>query len=463
MKHYHQQFIKLFTKLLFTAIVIATFGCNKLVDNGFPKNALPTDAVFQSQTTANAAVVALYGGMYTGYTTSIPGYGEGVDVFPGMLSDEFTYNGAIYDQYVNNSLLSNEAFVSSFWADNYAYIYRANAVIEAMATSTFPDAVKNQFQGEALFVRAFCYFHLVNLYGDVPLVTTTVVKDNQLKARTAAGTIYNQIITDLTTAAAILSVTYPIGTTANTRVRANKYAATALLARVYLYHNDYANAEAKATEVINATSLYTLQADVNNVFLANNSETIWSFDTTQQGYAYVASNLVPNTGAQASFIITNSLFNAFEVNDKRKTAWIGSSGGTNFSNKYRARAANSTPKENDVALRLAEQYLIRAEARAQQNNLTGAAADLNVIRNRAGLPNTAAATQTTLLDATLQENRIEFLAEWGHRWFDLKRTGKVNTVIGALKPTFWQSTDALLPIPNSEIINNPNLTQNQGY
>jgi hypothetical protein len=113
-------------------------------------------------------------------------------------------------------------------------------------------------------------------------------------------------------------------------------------------------------------------------------------------------------------------------------------------------------------LRLSEQYLIRAEARAQQNKLSEAAADLNLIRNRATLPNVTAATQSDLLTAIHNERRFEFFAESGHSFFDLKRTRTIDTVMLQAK-SLWRTGSALFPIPQSEILLNPNLSQNPGY
>jgi hypothetical protein len=117
--------------------------------------------------------------------------------------------------------------------------------------------------------------------------------------------------------------------------------------------------------------------------------------------------------------------------------------------------------EYNMVLRLAEQYLIRAEARGMQNDLTGAMDDVNIIRARAGLSSIDGTgfAQQDVLDAIDQERRAELFVEWGHRWFDLKRTGKIDAVLGPVKPD-WQSKDALFPIAQTEIIANPNLIQN---
>jgi hypothetical protein len=119
-----------------------------------------------------------------------------------------------------------------------------------------------------------------------------------------------------------------------------------------------------------------------------------------------------------------------------------------------------------MMLRLAEQYLIRAEARGQQNNISGAQADLNVIRNRAGLPNTTAATQSDLLSAILHERQVELFTELGQRLLDLKRTNNVDNVMRVVTPLkggTWNSNWQLYPVPVSDIQKNPALVQNSGY
>jgi len=132
-----------------------------------------------------------------------------------------------------------------------------------------------------------------------------------------------------------------------------------------------------------------------------------------------------------------------------------------FPFKYKIQSG-ATLTEYSMVLRLAELYLIRAEARVYLNNLSGAEEDLNVIRNRAGLPVTDATDNTTLLNAIMQERRVELFTEWGHRWLDLKRTGQADSVLAPQKPQ-WQTTSVLYPIPQSEIQNDPNLIQNPGY
>jgi hypothetical protein len=137
-----------------------------------------------------------------------------------------------------------------------------------------------------------------------------------------------------------------------------------------------------------------------------------------------------------------------------------------FPFKYKLNKPEDPQSEYLMVLRLAEQYLIRAEARAQQGDLTGARSDLNVIRHRAGLNGTNTSTKETLLTAILKERQVELFTEWGHRWLDLKRTGKVNAVMTMVTPQkggVWENFKQWYPIPRQDLRLNPNLTQNEGY
>jgi hypothetical protein len=293
------------------------------------------------------------------------------------------------------------------------------------------------------------------LYGDVPLVLSTDYKVNASLTRTTATDIYTQIESDLQDAISLLSTDYP----SSGKVRPNKYAAIALLARVYLYEKKWPEAE-------NQSNSYSL-VGLNSVFLGNSDEAIWqllpvlSFLNTADGLTFIpyASSVRPN------YVVTDFLLANFEPGDLRKNAWLGinvvGSQTYYYPFKYKVRFGNDKIEYNMV-FRLAEQYLNRAEAMAQQDKIIDAEADLNIIRSRAGLPDVTTTDQATLLSAIMHERQIEFFAECGHRWFDLKRTGNMNAVLGAEK-TGWKATDSLYPIPISELQANPSLTQNAGY
>jgi len=339
--------------------------------------------------------------------------------------------------------------------------------------------VKNQLVGEAKFMRAFLNFYAVNLYGDIPIVTSTDYNVNNVIKRSPATAVYQAIIADLIAAQAVLTDDYrDAGNLSTTeKIRPNKTAATALLARAYLYAGDYQDAEIQATAVI-GNSNYNLLQDMNQAFLKNSAEAIWqlasanpSITNTLDAYWFVLKS-TPGIGNHVT--LSTYLLNAFEVGDTRKINWVGTykKGATTYYYAYKYKnnqATGAVPTEYLMILRLAEQFLIRAEARAQLGE-SNAVSDLNTIRNRAGLANYAGATdKASLLTAILHERQVELFSEWGHRWFDLKRTGTLNTVMGgatgvcAAKGGTWNSNDALLPIPLSEIQINPNLTQNAGY
>lgn len=450
--------------LLFALIIVPT-GCKKFVEIDPPKTQIISAAVYTNDETATGAIRGIYSEMM-GNSTFISGGFSSITVLTGLSADEFInyFTDPEQEAFYESSLRATNGTVNAaFWGPAYQFIYHANSVIEGLGNSTgVTAATKKHLEGEAKFVRAFCHFYLVSLFGDVPLITITDFRVNSLASRTPAGQVYQQIIADLKDAQNLLDDNY----ITTERVRPNKWAATALLARVYLYTQDWVNAETQAATVINNTT-YSLESDLNNVFLANSSEAIWQLMPVFSGLnTWEGIVFIPDPGSAPYWVsLSSELVGAFEPGDNRLTNWVGNTAvGTDtyyYPFKYK-KNYDPNVTEYSMVLRLAEQYLIRAEARAKQNNISGAQADLNVIRNRAGLSNTTVNTQAELLAAIEQERRIEFFAEGGHRWLDLKRTGRADAALGSMKPG-WQSTDALYPIPQSEIQKNPSLTQNPGY
>ncbi|SDH49458.1 RagB/SusD family nutrient uptake outer membrane protein [Mucilaginibacter gossypii] len=437
-------------------------SCKKFEDIPPPQTQAESSQVFSSDATATSAVVGLYYQMIANNLTLMNG---AVTVYTGLSADELSNvnPNSDYDAFKNNAIPANSATINSkFWTNAYRYIYQANAVIAGLAASqTITAGVKDQLRGEMLFARTLNYFYLVNLYGDVPLVLTTDYGISGALPRTPVVTVNQQIVADLTEARQLLSATYSTAT----NVRPNGMAAAALLARVYLYQKDWTNAEAQATAVINAGT-YHLESNLSQVFVNTSAETIFQLArptaNTSEGSVFI-----PASGsAKPTFIITGALLNAFETGDLRKAAWLktNTTGGNSYTYPYKYKVRNSTTvTENNIVLRLAEVYLIRAEARAQQQDITGALADLNIIRQRAGLAPLVITTQAGLLSAVMHERQTELFAEWGHRWFDLKRTGQADPVLGAFKGSNWQTADALYPVPLPQILLNPALTQNPGY
>jgi len=454
--------------IILSGFVFSLFisSCKKFVDIEPAPNIITTDVIFNDDKVALTAVNGVYLQMRNSNSQL---FNSSLSVLGGLLADEI-YNitsNANFDPFLTNSLLSTSGDIrSQFWSIAYTTIYRANAIIEGLNGSTLlTDSVKKQLTGEMKVVRALHYFYMVNLFGDVPLVITTDYQVNAIMPRTPAPQVYEQVITDLKDAQELLKSTYP----STGKVRPNRHTATALLARVYLYMKDWANAEIQATNVISSgtCSLVTKQ-NIANTFVKNSTETIWELtsrneaNNTAEGGQFVPP-ATPTT-TPPTFAATSSLLNAFETGDVRKTNWLGLRATYLYPNKYKARTTATPVTEYNIVFRLAEQFLIRAEARAQQNNISGCQVDLDTIRTRAGLLKTTANTQASLLSAIERERQVELFAEWGHRWLDLKRTNRADAVLLPVKGTTnWQSTDVLFPIPFNELLYNPFLTQNPGY
>jgi hypothetical protein len=290
--------------------------------------------------------------------------------------------------------------------------------------------------------------------------------------------VWAQIISDLKEAEELLSTAYMDAAAKNPtteRVRPNKFTAAALLARAYLYQGDWVNAEMQARSVIDNKTLYDTVA-LTDVFLKNSKEAIWQLQPVNNKWNTEDARIFSLTSSPAGFsqskfmYLSPNLVSAFENGDNRKTNWVGtytnSTGTYLFPNKYKSATLGNPVTEYLMVFRLAEQYLIRAEARAQQDNIGGAQSDLNVIRTRAGLPNTTAADKTSLLAAILHERQTELFSEWGHRWFDLKRTGNIDAVMSVVTPVkggAWSTNWQWYPIPLYDLQKDPALVQNAGY
>ncbi|MCL9809857.1 RagB/SusD family nutrient uptake outer membrane protein [Flavobacterium luminosum] len=447
-------------------LLIFLASCDDFVEVDLPNSQLTAPAVFEDAVTANAAMVSIYAKMRS--QGLLTGSASGLSHLLGNYTDELmfygnTQNGAV--AFYNNALIASNPDVKQFWNNSYNQIYCANAVVEGVDNSvTLPANVKNQLKGEALFSRALLHFYLVNLYGDVPYITTTDYRENSEVARTLSNVVYAKIIEDLQAAITLLPENYPTPE----RVRPNKYAAHALLARVYLYNENWEAAKNEATMVIENTGLYTWVTNLDEVFLKESTATIWQFSPSENGgNAEEGATFIFISGPPPLSALTENFINGFEVSDQRKVRWVNAvtDGVTTWFHPYKYKQQNSTAGsiEYSVVLRLAEMYLIRAEAYTHLGDLDAAKTDLNKIRNTAGLPDTSAVTQQELLDAILQERRVELFTEYGHRFFDLKRFGKVNEVLSPVKAG-WSTNDALFPIPESELLLNPNLSpQNPGY
>ncbi|MEH6659917.1 RagB/SusD family nutrient uptake outer membrane protein [Leeuwenhoekiella marinoflava] len=443
-------------------------ACEPFVEVAIPNDRITSETVFSDDATAREAMDGVYIQLFN--TAFAAGGNQSVSFLGGLSADTYTVTNAVpeMEAFAAHQLEATNSLNLALWSGAYNTIYMCNAILEGVAdNSSLSPETRAALEGESRFIRAFAYFYLTNLYGDVPLITQTDYNLNALKARSAQTEVYDLILEDLNRAAELLDTGYPD----NERTRANRFTALGLLSRVHLYLENWEQAETYSSEVLAATDLYELPDDLNSVFLANSSEALWQVSPEGWGGTFTHTrdgNLLIRISASGSPVsLSEGLLEHYEVDDLRQQVWIGSFSSIAetyyYPYKYRIRydASGGAYTEYSMLMRLGEQYLIRAEARTRQGKLEPAVTDLNAIRERAGLESlvyTPAFTQEQLLDEVMQQRYHELFSEWGHRWLDLKRTGQALEVLGGL-----QETDLLYPIPEAELLKNPNLTQNAGY
>lgn len=464
----HHYFINCLRTLIVLLCILAfTAGCDDFVEIDYPNSQLISATVFEDKNTATAALKDIYGkirdtGLLTGKRT-------GISTLLGVYTDELlsyeVANNFGIAAFYNNSLNAQNSTIKDLWNMTYNQIYAANAVAEGVAKSASINADdKNQLIGEALFIRALLHSYLSAIYGKCPYIDTSDYRQNTSVYSLSTALVYEKCIIDLEQALELLSADY-IG---NDRTRANKAVAQALLARLYLYSERWEEASNAASAVLNYSSTYVLESDLDLEFTKSSSSTIWQlaagggFTNTQEGGTFIF-----NSGPPPSVALREDLYAAFEVGDKRREKWTRtiSSGTTTWhhSYKYKEDISSNNATEFSVIMRLSEQYLIRSEARARQGYISGAQEDLNEVRSRAGLDDTTAGTANELLNAIIYERRFEFFTELGMRFFDLQRTGRLDSVLSPIK-LGWNTTDQFWPLPQSELLLNPNVgPQNLGY
>ncbi|TRZ46094.1 RagB/SusD family nutrient uptake outer membrane protein [Robertkochia solimangrovi] len=444
-------------------ILLITVGCENFTETELPRTEMSTESVFTDEKSTEAVISGIYSRMISslgfagGYFYSITNQaglssGELMSLRPPNAFQDFT-------------LTSDDTSISNYlWNEPYSYIYTVNNVLEAVENDNHSTAEnRNRISGEAHFIRAFCYFYLINMFGDVPLHLTTDYQKNSTASRTDTKVIYDQIIKDLLIAVAYLPEDYTIY--GGERIRPTTAVAKAFLSRVYLYTENWNEAERLADEVIRMDGIYALTEDLNQVFLKDSKEAIWQLKPVRSGLnTFEGFWFIPPGNFAVSAEISDELLMAFESGDKRVDDWINTADNGQFSwsypYKYKIRSG-AIVSEYSVVIRLAELLLIRAEARAQTGKFQESLSDVNIIRDRAGLSALEFSTSEALLQDIYKERELELFAEWGHRWFDLKRTGRAEEVLGS-RPN-WNESRQLYPIPLDEITRNSNISQNPGY
>lgn len=475
--------MKLFNVLAITLIVIFGISCKKFVSVPPPVATVTQDIVFSDSANASLALTGIYYSQIENSLGTAPNKGlSSYYALTGSVSaDEFGLASVFFSifgspSFYQNNIPATDGANYNIWNNIYKYLYRTNVCIEEIEkSSNISSTAKSQFIGEAKVLRALFYFNLVNFYGDVPLVLSSDYQINATLPRTPVSLVYAQMVKDLEDAIPMLRDAY----ITPERARINRQAAKFLLAKVHLYMKNWDKAENVATEVINS-GIYSITNDLGMVFKKGSNETVWQIASFQGNESILGNTFIPiNNTTKPAYVLSNDLLNSFESTDQRKISWIGKStaviGGVPtdfyypFKYKLRGSGSATTSSEYNIVFRLTEMYLVRAEARLEQGKVTGvsgAEQDLNVVRNRAGLPNTTAATQADMRLALRNERRAELFTEGSNRWFDLKRWETVNTVMTGIAPSkgsTWVATAQLFPIPLTELNSNPFLVQNPGY
>ncbi|MEO7986037.1 MAG: RagB/SusD family nutrient uptake outer membrane protein [Gemmatimonadales bacterium] len=430
-------------------------GCDSILDTK-PTDQLPQDRAITSAEGARAALTGAYSALQD-FDIGIRYYGGDFSLLGDLSSDNADNTGTStsFADADANQLRAANATVGGIWAAIYRAINRSNNIIEKVpALTDLDDTEKNEILGEAYFLRALDYHNLVKFWGPVPLRLETVKSVDEAAdiVRAPVADVYAQINSDLAQADQLITSTSPT-------TRATSGAVKAIQARVYLYQGDWANANAKADEVIGLG--YTLADAYSDLFDEEGQETpedIFKILFTAQqyenmGYYYHSTD----DGGTADLTPTQSLIDTYDPDDER-LAWsiLDDGAGTISGVKFPTVAG----AEDFHVIRFAEILLIKAEALARLSDLAGAVDAYNPIRVRAGLPEHVLGNDVTTQDEVLaaidRERRIELAFE-GDRWPDLVRRGVAVSVMGI--PDF----QTLYPIPQAEVDVAPGLTQNPGY
>ena len=376
-----------------------------------------------------------------------------------LAADNLAWTGTTreYQQIANNLIAADNAIVDGIWTSNYDCINRVNNVLIRLADIDMTAQERNMYAGDGLFLRALSHYNLLCYFGGIPIKTKPTLDLNSInQARNSLVEVYVQIIVDLSIAEQILPKTRSVG-------RASAYSAKALLARVYLsafqYDNDPVLADSaimKAGEVISKGG-YALAPAFNDLYNGNTTESIFEVIFDAMNYNRLAQyffpvsltaryEVSPPPGFVQSFQATDTVrFNASITFDEKNLP---------YGIKYKDYTSGT---DRVYVLRLAEMYMIRAEAQAYSNgNIEDIRSDINILRTRAGLPATTATTYDELKLAIEAERRHEFAFE-SQRWSDLVRTKRATAVLGI------DEKFTLFPIPLSELQTNTLMTQNPGY
>ncbi len=422
-----------------------------------PDNSLGSGQALSSSSDVTALLVGAYDVL-----------GDG-DVYGGNLlrdgellggADEVFWDGTFVapGEIYNKRILVNNGQVELTWIEAYEAINITNTVLANLGVVEEDEQAR--VEGEARFIRGTLYFELVRLYGrawndgdpaanlGVPIVLepTTVINDESFVTRATVAQVYEQVLTDLETAADLLPP--------SNGFFATEYAAQGMLSRVYLMQGRYPEAAAAANAVI-TSGAFQLNANYADAFAneTNTVEDIFAMQVTSQDGINQMNNFFapPSNLGRGDIYMLEPHLELYEEGDERLAFfYFDEDQEQTYTGKWTEQFGNVN------IIRLAEMYLTRAEANFRAGTTVGATplADINTIRTRAGLE---PLTEVTL-DIILRERHLELAFE-GHRIHDLKRTGRP---VGEFP---FDSPKLIYPIPQREIDANPELQdqQNAGY
>lgn len=432
---------------IFILLLIAFSSCEVL--DVKPSQSISADEAIKTKTDLNRALNGCYDALQQTSLTRTQ------LIVGGLAADNLVWTGTTqdYGQIDNNNITADNLVCEGIWVSIYDGLNRINNVLYAMAD--VPDLSQeeaNNYTGQLKFLRALLHFYGVRLYGGIPVKTEPSLNTEDLDvSRNTVDQVYDAIIADLQEAENLLASGGSSG-------YASKGAAAALLARVYLYRENYEMAKEKATEVIDNYG-YSIDPSYANLFSEQGSdEIIFQVEFDAQDRNRIAEYFFSRTvNGGRKEISPDTLFIAtYDEGDLRKDVTIAQADDGPYVIKYNDISGGT---DNVIVIRLAEMYLIRAEANAMMDgSVSEIRDDVKVIRERAGLGNVSAYSIGELILAIEAERRTEFAFE-GYRWFDLVRTGRAVELI----PTVTSTDQTLFPIPQSEMLANPDMTQNPGY
>ncbi len=457
------------TPLIILLVVLFTVSCSKDFLEEQPQQSVSMSQALLTTTDFDAAIMGCYDRIQNATY-----YGRYIILTPDALSDDLKGNATVnrlsdYHSYMGSSTDRSNVSENTFQVC-YRTIDQANRILE-----TEPSFDVDDIKGQAYAFRALAHFDLVRTYGQhytytadashlgVPIVTT--VDPLRKPARNTVAEVYTQIIADFNSALEL------INDDANSYYF-SKNVVKALLSRVYLYKEDWANAASMASDVINSGDYSLASADnYADIFAGeHNSEMIFEINYTSLDNPGAATHLagVYQASGQNEYLPTYDLYDLMPDGDVRKSLIIedASIGGGDFGTIRANKYPDPLGYGNIPVIRLSEIYLTRAEANYHLGNASAAQADVDIIRKR-GLATAAdvTATGTALLDEILKERRIELCFE-GHRFWDLTRNKRGvfrNDCTASTCSIPYPDDRFVIAIGQFEIDVNENMVQNPGY